>query len=96
MTQSSTSLSQASPVLLGLDLLSMKSCEPETVLVKTPPSTQNYSAFEPRSTQRAKKRAEFEARRAINEKLRQNEEIEEREKRVLTMYKELDALREAI
>lgn len=88
-------MSQASAVLLGLDLLSMKSFEPENTVVKTPTSS-HISAFEPRSTQRAKKRAEFEARRAVNEKLRLDEEIEDRERRVHRMYQELDILREAI
>lgn len=90
-----SSFSQASPVLLGLDLLSMKSCEPNVAPIHTPPNSQ-VSAFEPQSTQRARKRAEFEARRAVNERLRLDEEVDDREKRVQIMYKELDTLREAI
>ena len=82
-------------MLLGLDLLSMRSCEPETI--KTPPNAHtNASAFEPRSTQRAKKRAEFDARRVVNEQLRLEEENEDRENKVRQLYKELDTLREAI
>jgi hypothetical protein len=54
------------------------------------------TGFEPLSTQRARKRAEFEARRATNEQRRIEEDIENRKKLVMKMHEELERLREII
>ena len=91
-----SSFSQASPGLLGLDFLSIKSIDEEgSPALRTPQNTQD-DGFEPSSTQRAQKRAEFEARREMNQQRRKSVEIEEREKRVKELHKELDTLREII
>jgi len=97
--QSISSLSQASPVLLGLALLSTKSdYDGTSAPVRTPENapTTSSAGFEPRSTQRAKQRAEFDQRRAVNEQRRIEEEIKGREERVKVIHKELDTLREVI
>jgi len=88
--------------LLGLDFLSVKSSDgrassaasADTLL--TPRNSAHTQAFEPSSTQRAKKRAEFEAQNKLNQERRKSVEIEEREKRVRELQKELQALREVI
>ncbi|CAB9524261.1 expressed unknown protein [Seminavis robusta] len=90
------SMSSVSDALLGLDFLSTKSAfEHEMTPTKTPKQSRNVG-FVPRSTQRARKRAEFEARRAINEQLRIEEEIKRRQQTVRTMYGELETLRDII
>ena len=90
------SFSQASPALLGLDFLSIKSADQvSSPALRTPQNTQDDS-FEPSSTQRAKKRAEFEAQRKLKEQRRKSGEMEEREKRVKELHRELDTLRELL
>lgn len=94
-----SSISQASPVLLGLNfVVSPKTTT--TSCLKTPPQTtprnSHIKPFEPSSTQRAKSRAKFDAKRVENARKRREEEIQNRTKVVEKMYGELDVLREEI
>jgi hypothetical protein len=88
----------SSPVLLGLNFLSTNSaCGQEQVSPPvTTPTNAQIRAFEPQSTIRAKKRAEFESRRAVNAQKRTADDIVQNEQRVKEMNKELDVLRELI
>ena len=90
------SFGQASPALLGLDFLSTKSADQfGSPALHTPKNTPN-DGFEPSSTQRAKKRAEFEEKKKMNQYRRRSRDFEEREKKVKELHKELDTLREKI
>jgi hypothetical protein len=48
--------------------------------------------YQPHSTARAKQRADFEAQRVLNEKVRLKEEAEQRRQQVKTLRKELKKL----
>lgn len=74
----------------------MKTSENEVATPVTTPQNAAIAAFEPASTVRAKKRAEFEAKRALNEQNRLEKDTQDREQRVKELYKELNMLREVI
>lgn len=83
--------SNESPVLLGLSYLESSS----TTDGLTTPS-KNKTGFEPHSTLRAKKRAEFDSKRAANEEQRMKEERKSTQLLVQNKRRELNKLRQKI
>lgn len=75
--------------ILGADLCSQK--ENDEAIVT--PRNNVTEAYIPHSTDRAKKRAEFEIRRTQNEQIRYEDERRDRERRVQALRKELTKLR---
>lgn len=89
-----------SPVLLGLKLLTTprneNPIENDENLTPTSNSSAKIRPFEPYSTRRAKKRAEFDTRRKTMFELRTEREIKEREKDIRKMQRELHVLRQEL
>lgn len=85
--------SGSSHSLIGADLCSLKENDEA---VATPRNVVFPEAFIPHSTDRAKKRADFEAQRLQNELMQKEEERRDREQLVKVLRKDLSKLRMSI
>jgi hypothetical protein len=97
--KASLSVTSESPVLLGLNLLHT----PKTIDQilendenRTPKHPQTTIPFEPHSTRRAKKRAEFDTRRKTMFDIRSAKEMKERETNIRKIQRELHVLRQEL
>lgn len=79
--------------LLGLDLLGMPKLTHEGNEENITPRGAHIKAYEPHSTRRAKKRAEFDTRRKTMFQLRTERQMQEREQDIRTIQRELNRLR---
>lgn len=91
-TVNSLPLSSDSP-LAGLDFITTPTSTQTGNEENVTPTANRFQAYEPHSTRRAKKRAEFETRRKTMFQLRTEKEMQEREESIRTMQRELNRLR---
>jgi hypothetical protein len=101
-TTNSSILSLSSSALLGLDILKVGPKEnlrppvsistPKQISVDLPIGM----GYQPHSTARARQRADFEAQRVLNEKIRLAQEAEERQQQVKVLQKELKEVKTRI
>lgn len=100
-----STLSLLSSALLGLDILKVgpkekENLPPPVVSIATPKQINIDKpigiGYQPHSTVRARQRADFEAQRVLNEKIRLEQEAEQRQQQVKVLKKELKEVRTRI
>lgn len=95
---SSVLSASAGSALFGLDL-SKENMAPSSTSMTTPRNSEIRSGtagYQPHSTTRAKKRADFDAQRSVNEQVRLQKEASERQRQVQALRKELKGLRTSL
>lgn len=89
-------ITSESPGLLGLKLLFTPQTDPNQNVENVTPKNAEIKPFEPHSTRRAKKRAEYDSRRKTIFEIRSERVMKERERDIRKMHQELNILRQEL